>query len=588
MKKRRIIMVKRDFRSKRGKQFWAVGTVSTLLFTLFAGYGFAGGAVPSSHASVALAAATASRVETHTHVRMGGTVTIVNVTGGLWTCQFSPFSPAVNSLSIGVIYEPLVYINPLTNKQTPWLASAYKWSNGNRTLTFTIRKGVRWSDGKPFSAADVVFTFNLMKRYSALDLQAVWTVLTSVRQQGSDKVVMTFKRPVVPYFYYIADQNGIVPKHIWSKIKNPVTYGDRNPVGTGPFLLQQCTPQTIVYVRNPRYWQKGLPYIDKVVYPAFTSNPPGNAYLATGRGDWGGQFIPNIKTYYIARDPVHNHYWFPPTSNVDIYINQTVYPLSLRVVRQAIAYAIDRQRVSTIGEYGYEPASNQTGIVLPTFRNWYNAALANSYGYGFKPQKAIALLQKVGFKRKGGIFYTKSGKPLSFSIINVGGFTDWVASVEVIKSELAQIGIKLTPENLSSTDYDSRLYNGRFELAYDAATGGPTPYYEFRNVLYSANTAPIGKPAASNYERWRSKATDRLLDAFAATTNSEQQHRIMSQLEGIMLKDVPVIPVTEAVSWYQWSTAKFTGWPTPSNPYANPAPYDYPDWEVVLIHLHLK
>ncbi|HWE62291.1 MAG TPA: ABC transporter substrate-binding protein, partial [Chloroflexota bacterium] len=507
----------------------------------------------------------------------------------LWQSNFNPFSPAVNWYSIGALYETLMYINTLNGKATPMLATGYQWSNGNKTLTFTTRQGVQWSDGQAFSAADVAFTFNLMKKFSGLDFQSIWSVLKSVQAQGANKVVMTFQQPAVPFFYFIAGKQPIVAQHIWSSIKNPVTYADAQPVVTGPFTVQQVSPQTITFVRNPHYWQPGKPYLDKVLYPAFTSNPPANLYLAEGKAQWGGQFIPNIQAYYVSRDPANNHYWFPPNENVNLYINTTAYPLSVTAVRQALAYAIDRQRVSTIGEYGYEPPANQTGVVLPTFASWYDKSLADKYNYTFNPQKAISILKAAGFTRSGsGPFMTPKGKPLSFSVINVGGNTDWVASLEVVRSDLQQVGIGLTVENLSQNDYQSRIYNGQFDLAYDTDTVGPNPYYTYQNVLFSGNSAPIGKAASSNYERWMSPQTDALLKQFAGTTDSARQHAIVNQLQQIMLQDVPVIPVTEGVSWYQWSTKQFAGWPTQQNPYANPAPYNTPDWEQVLLNVHLK
>lgn len=536
-------------------------------------------------------AARAAAGRAHAHVAMGGTLVVDNATGALWNGSFSPFSVAVNFTSLGIIYEPLVYINIINNQTTPWLATGYRWSNGNKTLTFALRSGVRWSDGQPFSAADVAFTFNLMKKYPALDLQAVWSVLKSVQAQGSSTVVMNFSQPAVPFFYYIADQDGIVAEHIWSKVKNPVTYADSHPIGTGPFVLQQSSPQTITYVRNPHYWQPGKPYVDKVLYPAFTSNDPANLYLAQGQADWAYQFVPNIKTYYISRDPANNHYWFPPIGNVDIYINQKVSPLSTVAVRRALAYGIDRQRVALIGEYGYEPAGNQTGVLMPNFASWLDTKQAAQYGnnYAYNPQKAISLLEQAGFKRDGsGTFKNPSGKPLSFSIINNAGYTDWVASVQVIQNQLKQIGIELHPENLSQTDYQTRLNNGQFDLAYALPPYGPNPYYDFHAVLFSGNSAPIGQAATSNYERWISPQTDALLNQFAAASDSATQHALINRLQGIMLSQVPVIPVTEQVAWDEWSTAKFAGWPTPQNPYANPAPAAMPDWEVVLLSVHLK
>src|SRR5205823_4949792 len=98
--------------------------------------------------------------------RVGGTLTIDNESGGLWTCGFNPFNASVTGLTQGIIYEPLVYDNLLTDKKTPMLASSYQWSSDNKSITFTIRPGVKWSDGQPFSAADVVFTFNLIKQNS--------------------------------------------------------------------------------------------------------------------------------------------------------------------------------------------------------------------------------------------------------------------------------------------------------------------------------------------------------------------------------------------------------------------------------------
>src|SRR5579875_509431 len=161
--------------------------------------------------------------------------------------------------------------------------------------------------------------------------------------------------------------------------------------------------------------------------------------------------------------------------------------LNQLAVRQAMAYAIDRQRVSSIGEYGYEPPSNQAGIVTPTFSSWLDKSLLAKYNYGYDPAKAKSVLEKAGYKMGRGGVMEKGGTKLSFTIINVGGNSDWVASVQVIQSELAQVGIKITPENLSSTDFTPDLLYGRFQLAYDNETGGPTPYYELRQLLYSGN-----------------------------------------------------------------------------------------------------
>ena len=520
----------------------------------------------------------------------GGTVSISDEYGITWPCEFNPYNATVSYDSFGPIYEELVFMDSLKDgAATPWLATKWAWSNSDRTLTFTIRNGVKWSDGKPFSAKDVVFTFNLLKKYPSLDLNSDWSVLSSVALNGSDQVVFNFKTGAVPYFYYIADETPIVPEHIWASIKNPVTYLDKTPVGTGPYTMSACSSANIQYKKNPNYWQPGLPKIETVNFPSYLNNNTANADLKNGTDQWGSQFMPSIKSYYIDANPKYYHYWFEPVYNVMIWPNLTDPQLTLPV-REAISYAINRDEVSKIGEYGYEPASNQTDIVKPTFASWYDSSEASKYGnaYSYDQAKAISILTAAGYRRGSNGIFAKNGKSLSFTIINNGGFSDWVASVSVIQSELKAVGIQITPDNLSNTTFDTDIYTGHYQLAYDWDSGGPTPYYELRAILYSPNTAPVGKTAVSNYERYSSKSTDALIEQYASTTSAAIQHQVVDELQQVMLSDVPVIPVTEAVDWYQYDTQHIGGWVTPSNPYAQPNQYAVPDWGVFLLHLYEK
>jgi len=515
-------------------------------------------------------------------------LTISDEYGSTWTCQFNPYNSSDVAFSFGPVYEELVYQNLLkSGAPTPWLATKWVWSNANKTLTFTIRQGAKWSDGKPFSAKDVLYSYGLLKKNPGLDLNSDWSVLTSVVAKGSDQVVFNFKTAAVPYFYYIAGETPIVPEHIWSTIKNPVTFLDPRPIGTGGYLMSSCSGADIRYTKNPRYWQPGLPKIDIVNFPSYLSNTPANEDLKSGADQWGSQFIPDIQKFYVAANPKYYHYFFEPTSNVDIFVNLKNPVLSDLAVRQAMSYAIDRVRVSNIGEYGEQPAANQTGIVK-TFSSWYDTKLAAQYGnaYAYNPVKAMSILEAAGYKKGSNGIFEKNGQPLSFQMINNGGYSDWVAAVNVIKSDLKAVGIQISPDNLSQTTWNSDVLDGDFQLAYDAPTGGPGPYYELRNVLFSANTAPIGSSAPSNWERYSNKSTDALINAYAATTSAAMQHQIVDQLEGVMLSQLPVIPVTEEVDWYQYDTQRIGGWVTPGNLYAQPSQYSTPDWGVVLLHLY--
>jgi len=516
-----------------------------------------------------------------------GVLTISNEGGSLWTCGFNPYNLSFIQYSLGPVYEPLAFVNTLqSGKVSPWLATSWAWSNGNKQLTFTIRNGVKWTDGKPMTAADVAYSFNLLKQNKALDLNAIWSVLSSVTQKGTNQVVMTFKAPAVTYFYYIADQVAIVPQHIWSTISDPVKYPDSHPVGTGAYTMSNCTPQNITYKANPHYWQPGKPKVATVNYPAFTSNDTANTYLANGQAQWGSQFIPSIQKFYLDKSPNY-HYWFPPVANVSLFINLTNPILKNVAVRQAMAYAINRQKASTIGEYGYEPPSNQSGIVTPTFSSWLDSSQAATFGnnYAYNPAKAISILTAAGYKKGSDGIMAKGGQKLSFTIANNGGYSDWVAAVNVIQQDLKAVGIQVTPKNLASPAWQAAVYNGKYQLAYNSETGGPTPYYELRQWLYSGNSAPIGQPAGSNWERYSNQATDALINAYPTTTDPATQHSIVTKLQKVMLQEVPVIPITESVDWFQYDTGTFSGWVTQSNPYAQPAAYNYPDWGQQMMNL---
>ncbi len=539
--------------------------------------------------TTAAAAARTARVPDATSAA-SNTLNIADEWGFTWPCQFNPYNASDFYFSFGPVYEELAYVDSINHGSvTPWLATAWAWSNGNKTLTFTIRKGVTWSDGQPFSARDVLFSFNLLKKFPALDLNSDWSVLSSVVPVGTDQVAFNFKSAAASYFYYIADQTPIVPEHLWAAIKNPTTFLDPHPVGTGGYTMSSCNGSDIRYTKNDHYWQPGLPKIETVNFPSYLSNNSANQDLRSGVDQWGSQFVPNINKFYISANPTNYHYWFAPVYNVNIWPNLTD-PLITTAVREAIAYAINRPQVGKIGEYGEEPGSNQTGVVTPTFSNWYDSSLAAQYGnaYAYNPKKAIAVLTAAGYTKGSNGIFQKAGKPLSFTLINNAGFSDWVSAVNVIQSELKAVGIQVTPDNLSGSTYSTDVSDGKFQLAYDWDTGGPTPYYEMRSILFSANTAAVGTAAPSNYERYSNKATDTLIADYAATTSSAVQHSVIDQLENVMLTQLPVIPVTEQVDWYQYDTQNIGGWVTQSNPYAQPGQYLTPDWGVVLLHLYYK
>jgi peptide/nickel transport system substrate-binding protein len=173
---------------------------------------------------------------------------------------------------------------------------------------------------------------------------------------------------------------------------------------------------------------------------------------------------------------------------------------------------------------------------------------------------------------------------LSFTIKTISGYSDWDASLQIIVQQLKAVGISATVQDENSTPYTADIQGGHFQLAYagsggPAASPGPSPYYELRGWLFSGN---IG---STNYSRYKSSSTDALFNQYAAAS-AAQQVQIMHQVQKVMVDDLPFIPTTQGVDWFQYDTTNIGGWPTPSNPYAQPSPYSFPDNGQVLNHLY--
>ena len=196
------------------------------------------------------------------------------------------------------------------------------------------------------------------------------------------------------------------------------------------------------------------------------------------------------------------------------------------------------------------------------------------------------MLEGSGFKLgNDGVYADRNGKKLSFNLNVVSGYTDWITDTQLIASNLKSIGIKVNVNTIEFNAYFSALQNGNYDMAMLWTNPGPTPYYLYDGLLASANSAPIGQAASSNYERWMDPTTDALLNQYAATTDPAVQKQAIMGLQKIMVEQLPRIPLTNEPYWYQYSTKKFVGWPDQNNPYAAPGTAVYPDIEYVVLNL---
>jgi peptide/nickel transport system substrate-binding protein len=510
---------------------------------------------------------------------------IINVAGQSdnLTQVFNPFLPnTAEGLTFasqgqgGFIYEPLVQINAVDiGKDIPWLAKKWTWSDGNKTLTMNLQTGVKWTDGKAFSSADVVFTYNLIKKNPALNLLGV--DFTSVAATDANTVVMKFATPSEQAFTNIVSVP-IVSKHIWSKVANPTTYADKKPVGTGAFELSTFSPQSFVLKANPNYWQ-AEPKIGGIRFVAYKDNQSQTNALVQGQADWGGTYIADASKTYLAKSK-DNHYWAPIVGVDGLIPNLTKWPLSDLAVRQAISLAVDRKQVGAASDS--PPATSVTGLPMPSYESSVSAALK---GVNYKQDKtaAVAKLKSDGFTMGSDGYYQKGGKPLEFSVSFPAAYTDIASRVQVLVSQLKDVGMKLDVDTTSVNDINKITATGQFESTQGYPVNSAPRAFSFYNDTINPNLYyPIGTPTPTyqNIERFQNAKAAALFKQYPLAVTDAARQNILDQLETIFADNLPWIPMFYWGNYGNWSTAKVTGFPTPSNPYFTP----YPN-EVVALRL---
>jgi peptide/nickel transport system substrate-binding protein len=505
--------------------------------------------------------------------------TMTTEASGPFPDTFNPFDISTYSGEIGsLVYEPLYQENYAQLKPIPWLATGYAWSNGGETITLTIRKGVKWSNGTPMTPADVAFTFQLEREYPAADISGVTIASDSVNAAG--QVVVNFAQPSYSQLEGIL-QTSIVPESIWSKISNPVTYEDSNPIGTGPYVVKSFTPQVITVTRNRYYWQSDLAKFPEVQAIQADADASIEAELETGQLDWTAVEPADATT--IAREHPNLKVENAPFVDAPLIPNFSVYPLNQLAVREAINDALDRPALlKVLTQFFDTPITNRTGLPEASMGQYIAAQYKNA-PFTYSVSEAKKVLEQAGFKMgSNGIFDTPKGTPLQIQFLIPSTFANWVAIAPVMQSELAQAGIGLTIDAVAETTWEADLIEGQFQLSFDSAQY-ETPYGFYDFYFGNTEAAPVGKPALTDYGRYQDPTTDALFNTLATTEpGSAAATSALDQLETVMVTQVPVIPLFVNDQQGIFNTDVATGFPTESDPYAFPSEINT---ELVVLHL---
>ncbi|MES1247852.1 MAG: ABC transporter substrate-binding protein [Actinomycetota bacterium] len=489
----------------------------------------------------------------------------------------------------GAMYEPLVVVGEGGLKPVPWLASSWKWSNGNKTLTLQIVKGVKWSDGKPLTSADVVYSLTAGKQDASMDrigLTGAGNEVESVKAKGPYTVVITLSSADSQFIAATLNRQFIVPQHIWSKVAKPSTFLNPTPVSTGPFnVISRFTTQDYVFSKNPHYWQSGkyAPKIPCLEYVQASSNDAALALIQSGQVDWTHNFVPNVESAYEAKDKAHYHAFYATTAYpISLTFDDTQYPYSLPAFRKALSYAIDRNSVSKLGEYGYAPPTDAIGL-NGLFPKWVADASVKAQAKEmatYNVAKAKSTLTGAGFTYKGNSLIDPKGNPVKLDIHVISGWSDWVASNQIITKNLQAIGIDsnvaLEPDwgswqpNAMATKNPTLLWQG-------GSQGSPYGYF-YANLSKNAfiPSGTDGTPTG-NWEHYYNDQATSLLNQWKTTLDPKKQQSLATQLEKIWLNDLPIVPLFIGPRWSTYSTKFFHCFDTPKNFWGDPIFTTFPD-----------
>lgn len=484
---------------------------------------------------------------------------------GTFERNFNPFSNPDFPMTQQAIYESMLVYNPADGSTIPWLATEWEVDADSMGITYQLREGVKWSDGEPLTADDVVLSFDLQR-----DIRGGFDYIETVSAVDPLTVRFDFNEPFSPALLDIGQQI-IAPAHIWSEVDDPTKFANEDPVGTGPYTeVTSFQAQSFDLGRNPEYWQPEKQQIEGIRMLAFAGNDGANLAAANGDVDWSPQFIPNIEEAFVAKDPEHRFFWFPTTgSMISWQFNTTKAPFDDVRVRQALSMAVDREQVTSIGMQGYTSPADCTGL-SGSYDNWRDQTVVDSCTWTLRDlTKAGELLDSAGITLGAdGKRVLPDGTPFAFDFSVGATSSDWVSVGNVISQNLAELGVTVNVAAKDWGDVVAGYENGTFDSGIVWSANAPTPYQFFRGIMSTETVKPAGEQTFDNYHRYGNAEADLLLAQFASTADEAQQQSIMNDLQALFAEVTPVAALFPGPEFGAASTERFTGWPTEDNPYA--------------------
>lgn len=402
-----------------------------------------------------------------------------------WPVNIGPLNPHLYTpnqmFAQSMVYEPLVKYQP-DGSVKPWLATRWTHSQDGKTWIFTLREGVKFSNGEPFNAQAAAENFRAVldnrPRHAWLELA---NQITQVKALDTYQLQITLKQAYYPFLQELSLPRPfrfIAP----SQFKNRETlHGIVAPIGTGPWVFAQTQAnQYDVLLRNAHYWGQ-QPAVDKVVIKVIPDATSRAVALETGDIDmlYGSEGLLSLDTFARLRsDPAWRTQLSAPQETVMLALNSARAPTSELAVREALNYAVDKKALVDGALYGTQQVADT--LFAPTVP-YANVNLAPRR---FDPQKARALLDKAGWTlAKGKTIREKAGQPLHIDLAFVGTDALSKSMAEIIQANLAQVGVEVSLIGEEESSIYARQRDGRFGMIFNRTWGAPYDPHAFMSAM---------------------------------------------------------------------------------------------------------
>lgn len=492
--------------------------------------------------------------------------------------NFNPYSTSSMPTTHEFIFEPMIIFNTRQNNQPEYrLATNYKLDNDLSGISFTLREGVQWSDGYPFTVDDVLFSFSLVQKFPALDSHGINKWIKSVNKKSANEIYIKLNKPnaLIAFTLVLLP---IVPQHQWGLIADPLRYANPTPIGTGPFTsIESLNQSGYLQCKNPYYWQAEQRHIDCLRYPKVINNDDFISRIMTGEFDWTGSFIPDIERNYASFSP-HFKYWLPPASTISLFFNFKAADPELQALishvefRRAISMSIRRQFLIDIAAFGQGEVSHLASGMSQGFEQWEDPLSNEKYQQymRYTPLLAKELLDELHVRdgNNDGWRDLPSGKALELTILTPNGWSDFDTTALLLADMLQEVGIKVSTLQVDFREFNERLSAGDFTAALTNYPQGPTPYKYFDSAFNSAYQAPPHPRYAKHF--YKNTKIDELLAQFPIASTPEKRQAIIYDLSNIVASKQITVPLYNTVQFFQYNTQRFTGWFNEENPKASP------------------